>query len=231
MGVDLERVRPIADASDLAHRFYSRQEYEHLDSVTETSRSEAFLRLWTRKEAYVKAIGAGMSLPFDTFDVLDREEGRGRRLRIANGGTSFVLAGLEGLPGFVGSWGFGHGAHPEAHVPDGIPVMRSNRPAAVAQDKGKRLFDLVGATSFLIVLSPVIVAVAALVRVRLGRPVIYSQERPGLAASHFTIHKFRTMVDTTDASGRLLPSVERTRLRAAAAGPEPRWSCPSSGTS
>ena len=49
-----------------------------------------------------------------------------------------------------------------------------------------------------------------MVRVRLGRPVIYRQLRPGLHGRPFTIYKFRTMLDTTDTSGRPLPSVQRT---------------------
>ena len=88
-----------------------------------------------------------------------------------------------------------------------------------AQSRSKRLFDIIVATSLLTILSPVIVVVAALVRIRLGRPVIFAQQRPGLAGQPFTIFKFRTMLDTTDANGRLLPSVQRTpsfgqRLRA-----------------
>jgi sugar transferase EpsL len=58
-----------------------------------------------------------------------------------------------------------------------------------------------------------------LVRIRLGSPIIYGQQRPGLHGKPFTIYKFRSMLDTTDEDGRLLPSVERTpafgeRLRA-----------------
>jgi lipopolysaccharide/colanic/teichoic acid biosynthesis glycosyltransferase len=71
----------------------------------------------------------------------------------------------------------------------------------------------------LVILSPVIVTVAALVRLRLGPPVLYAQQRPGLRGEPFTIYKFRTMLETTDSNGRLLPSVQRTprfgqRLRA-----------------
>jgi len=97
--------------------------------------------------------------------------------------------------------------------------MTSARRAAGAPARSKRLFDLVGATLLLIVLSPVVSVVAVLVRLRLGRPIIYRQQRPGLGGRPFTIYKFRTMLETTDANGRLLPSVERTppfgqRLRA-----------------
>jgi sugar transferase EpsL len=97
--------------------------------------------------------------------------------------------------------------------------MSTARTPPHRQSKAKRAFDLVAATALATILSPVVVVVAVLVRVRLGRPVIYRQVRPGLGGRPFTIYKFRTMVDRTDASGRLLPSVERTppfgqRLRA-----------------
>jgi lipopolysaccharide/colanic/teichoic acid biosynthesis glycosyltransferase len=74
----------------------------------------------------------------------------------------------------------------------------------------KRLFDVVAAALLLVVLSPVLLVVAVLVRIRLGAPVIYRQVRPGLHGRPFTIYKFRTMVDTTDPDGKLLPSVQRT---------------------
>jgi lipopolysaccharide/colanic/teichoic acid biosynthesis glycosyltransferase len=95
----------------------------------------------------------------------------------------------------------------------------NDRAHTVPLSRGKRIFDVVAAATLLVALSPVILVVAILVRVRLGPPVIYSQQRPGLGGRPFTIYKFRTMVDTTDAQGRLLPSVQRTppfgqRLRA-----------------
>ena len=97
-------------------------------------------------------------------------------------------------------------------------MSAASRPVA-RQSRSKRAFDLVAAASLATLLSPVIAIVAVLVRLRLGSPVIYRQVRPGLGGRPFTIYKFRTMVETTDPSGRLLPSVERTppfgqRLRA-----------------
>ena len=98
-------------------------------------------------------------------------------------------------------------------------TVRRGAGRSIAQDKAKRLFDLAAATSAMVVLSPVFAAVAVLVRVRLGSPVIFRQTRPGRGGRPFTIYKFRTMLDTRDANGALLPSVERTppfgqRLRA-----------------
>lgn len=97
-------------------------------------------------------------------------------------------------------------------------MNRSTR-ATTASPRSKRLFDVIATSLLLVGLSPVMAVVAALVRLRLGAPVIYRQERPGLHGRPFTIYKFRTMVETKDESGKLLPSVQRTppfgqRLRA-----------------
>jgi lipopolysaccharide/colanic/teichoic acid biosynthesis glycosyltransferase len=73
----------------------------------------------------------------------------------------------------------------------------------------KRLFDITGATCALLLLSPVVLTVAYLVRTRLGRPVLFVQERPGLYGKPFRMFKFRTMTDARDAEGRLLPDSER----------------------
>ena len=88
--------------------------------------------------------------------------------------------------------------------------MREQRRGGRRRGATKRAFDLVVGTLLAVALSPLMLVVAILVRARLGSPVIYSQERPGLHGRPFTIYKFRSMLDTTDAAGRLLPSVERT---------------------
>ena len=74
---------------------------------------------------------------------------------------------------------------------------------------GKRLFDLALALPALIVLLPVLAGIALLVRVKLGSPVLFRQERPGLGGQPFTIFKFRTMTDVRGADGDLLPDGER----------------------
>jgi lipopolysaccharide/colanic/teichoic acid biosynthesis glycosyltransferase len=74
---------------------------------------------------------------------------------------------------------------------------------------GKRLFDLALAVPALILLTPVLAVVAVLVRVKLGTPVLFRQERPGLGGRPFTILKFRTMTDERDADGNPLSDAER----------------------
>ncbi|REJ13331.1 MAG: sugar transferase [Paenibacillaceae bacterium] len=73
----------------------------------------------------------------------------------------------------------------------------------------KRGFDLAAAAVLLIVLSPVMAVAALLVRIKLGRPVLFRQVRPGLHEKPFVLYKFRTMADLRDESGNLLPDAER----------------------
>ncbi|MEO5972536.1 MAG: sugar transferase [Sphingomicrobium sp.] len=73
----------------------------------------------------------------------------------------------------------------------------------------KRLFDLVAASAALVLLSPLLLVVALLVRLRLGSPVLFRQVRPGLHARPFTVLKFRTMLDATAPDGHPLPDAER----------------------
>lgn len=69
--------------------------------------------------------------------------------------------------------------------------------------------DIVLSLIALIVLSPLIAIVAILVRIKLGSPVIFKQQRPGLHEKIFTMYKFRTMTDERDENGELLPDSER----------------------
>ncbi len=69
IGVDVERIRALADRDRLAQRFFSPQEVAVLERLPSESRSEAFFTCWTRKEAYLKAKGGGISIGLDQFDV------------------------------------------------------------------------------------------------------------------------------------------------------------------
>jgi lipopolysaccharide/colanic/teichoic acid biosynthesis glycosyltransferase len=73
----------------------------------------------------------------------------------------------------------------------------------------KRLFDIVGATTALVVLSPVYVATAYKVSKNLGSPVLFRQTRPGLHGQPFEMIKFRSMKDSVDTDGNLLEDAER----------------------
>lgn len=77
----------------------------------------------------------------------------------------------------------------------------------------KRLLDLLIAIPGIVILSPVFLIVSLLVLVRMGRPAIFTQVRPGYKGKLFSVYKFRTMTQDQDASGNLLPDEERlTRL-------------------
>ena len=69
----------------------------------------------------------------------------------------------------------------------------------------KRILDFVLSFTAFVVLSPVLLVTAALVRVKLGKPVIFRQERPGKDEKIFKLYKFRTMTDERDENGQLLP--------------------------
>ena len=73
----------------------------------------------------------------------------------------------------------------------------------------KRPLDFCSAALLLILLSPLMAVVAALVRIQLGAPVIFHQQRPGRAERIFNLCKFRTMTDARDKNGDLLPDAKR----------------------
>ena len=73
----------------------------------------------------------------------------------------------------------------------------------------KRCLDFILSLCGIIVLSPVLIILAVLVRVKLGSPILFHQERPGKNEKVFKLYKFRSMTDEKDAQGNLLPDEER----------------------
>jgi 4'-phosphopantetheinyl transferase len=106
VGVDLEWSGREVEALELAERFFSRAEARALWRLPEPRRAAAFFRCWTRKEAYIKARGEGLSLPLDAFDVSlarghqsallatrgDPEEAARWRIRDLPAGPGYVAA-------------------------------------------------------------------------------------------------------------------------------------------
>lgn len=74
---------------------------------------------------------------------------------------------------------------------------------------GKRLLDLTITIPVMILLAPLFAILAVLVRLKLGSPALFRQQRPGLNGQPFTLLKFRTMVETRDDQGNLLPDKDR----------------------
>ena len=79
----------------------------------------------------------------------------------------------------------------------------------IYQNYVKRLFDIIISGLFIIVLSPVYLVLALLVRVKLGSPVLFRQKRPGRNEKIFDMYKFRSMTDEKDANGEYLPDEVR----------------------
>ena len=73
----------------------------------------------------------------------------------------------------------------------------------------KRLLDIILSLLAIIILSPILIIIAILVRTKLGSPIIFKQKRPGKDEKIFTLYKFRTMTDEKDQGGNLLPDEKR----------------------
>lgn len=69
IGVDIEYIRPMPEADNLAKRFFSRKEFEHISQLSSTEKYEEFFKLWTAKEAYLKAIGKGISGGLEKVEI------------------------------------------------------------------------------------------------------------------------------------------------------------------
>ncbi len=110
VGVDLEERRPIPDALEIARSTFSRKEISSLEMLPDDARHDGFLRCWTRKEAYVKAVGDGLYMPLDSFDVGLELEGDGRvALERVNGDWS--LWHFEPSAGYIGALAVAGGKH------------------------------------------------------------------------------------------------------------------------
>jgi 4'-phosphopantetheinyl transferase len=104
IGIDVEYIRPIPDVEQIAVRFFSAGENAALCALPESLRLETFFNCWTRKEAYIKAIGEGLSHPLDQFQV-SLAPGEAARLLWVEGSPEKVgrwsLTALSPAPGYV----------------------------------------------------------------------------------------------------------------------------------
>ncbi|MCK4828574.1 4'-phosphopantetheinyl transferase superfamily protein, partial [bacterium] len=107
IGVDIEHIHDISEMGQIAQRFFSKTENEIFRSLPESKKKEAFFHCWTRKEAFIKAIGDGLSYPLHKFDVslipgepakLLRIEGDSKRA------SRWSVQDLKPAPGFVAAF-------------------------------------------------------------------------------------------------------------------------------
>lgn len=96
IGVDIEFWRAVSDEAALVRRYFSASEIAAYESLASPRRTRGFFNGWTRKEAYVKAVGRGLGLPLDSFDVsLDDDDARLLRpSAIGEDGRTWTLAAL-----------------------------------------------------------------------------------------------------------------------------------------
>lgn len=123
LGVDAERIRRTERAMDVARAFFSPVEVASLTPLSDDERQLAFLRCWTRKEAVVKALGLGLSVPLDAFDVSVGEHAALIATRSSFPGSgSWQLHDLPLPAGYVGALAIGGGLAPRLWIGDLDPV-------------------------------------------------------------------------------------------------------------
>ncbi len=106
VGVDVERIREVPDLERIARRFFAPEERAVLASLPAADRLRSFYLAWTRKEAYIKAVGDGLHIPLDSFSVSlgPREPARLTRLNVSPElPENWNLHHLETESGFVGA--------------------------------------------------------------------------------------------------------------------------------
>src|SRR5437762_14383062 len=104
VGVDIERIRPMSDLEAIAERSFSPHERQELRRLASGDRNEGFFNCWTRKEAFIKAVGEGLSHPLERFDVSLAPGEPARILRLggrAGEHCGWRIQAFSPSPGFV----------------------------------------------------------------------------------------------------------------------------------
>jgi 4'-phosphopantetheinyl transferase len=107
IGIDVEELRDIPDIEQIASHYFSKAEASELLSIgPKLPTREAFFRCWTRKEAYIKAIGDGLSLPLDQFQVTLSSDAPAKFVHIGNDfdrAAEWTLQHLDPAPNYLGA--------------------------------------------------------------------------------------------------------------------------------
>lgn len=104
LGIDVEHIRPVEQMMQIAARFFSPAEAHELETLPEEQRERAFFLCWTRKEAYIKAIGDGLSMPLNEFQVTLKEDEPARFIRMGKESSlpsEWVLHDLDISPTYA----------------------------------------------------------------------------------------------------------------------------------
>ena len=103
VGIDVEAVRPIPEGLDLARRFFALADIETIETTAPDRRGDAFLTVWTRKEAVAKAVGHGLSLPLDRFSVGPADGPAALTWSDGGSAADWTIADLVPAAGYVGA--------------------------------------------------------------------------------------------------------------------------------
>ena len=106
VGVDIEQVRPLDDGEQIAERFFSANEVAVFTAVPPEQKPQAFFNCWTRKEAFIKVIGEGLSCPLDSFDVTLKPGEPAELLQVKGSreaASRWKLQNLEPATGYAGA--------------------------------------------------------------------------------------------------------------------------------
>jgi 4'-phosphopantetheinyl transferase len=101
VGVDVEQIRPLPDLQEIGRRIFSPGEAAELSGLSAEQREHAFFLCWTRKEAYLKATGGGLSAPLNSFRVSIRPEQPARFIELPYDASTWTLHDLPLTPNYA----------------------------------------------------------------------------------------------------------------------------------
>ena len=148
IGIDVEQVRPLKDMLQIAHRFFCPEEATELVSLPAGERERAFFLCWTRKEAYIKASGDGLSAPLDGCRVTLRPSEPARFLHVSHDTTSrlWSLHNIAPAPQYAAALVYNDAPRPVHVLPQVSPaelpdILNASRTAINARARCGRLLN------------------------------------------------------------------------------------------
>ncbi|HTR35667.1 MAG TPA: 4'-phosphopantetheinyl transferase superfamily protein [Bryobacteraceae bacterium] len=117
LGVDVEHIRRVADLEKVAERFFAAGETAELMALPEAVRSQGFFNCWTRKEAYIKAVGDGFAVPLDSFRVTLRPGVAAQLLELdgsAEAARCWTMHDFVPAPDYIGALAYQDSERPVA---------------------------------------------------------------------------------------------------------------------